>query len=146
MVFSSSNSWNHRTKLVLEMLHFSCFGSLVTIFITCLSQSRKASGFCYYPNGTADSTRGQVPCQEDGTHSMCCWMDVSNSHPDPDRCRNDGLCIPADSSGLWRNTCTDPTWSDPACVHLCIDGTSKVFLKIHSCIVMHLLTYLSRSI
>ena len=30
---------------------------------------------------------------------------------------------------LWRGTCTDPTWKDPACLHICTTGTGKENLR-----------------
>ena len=106
---------------------FGTLKSLKPVFFAYLSWCARVSATCYYPNGTADSTRGQSPCHTgNGLHSMCCWMDTTDTptHPAPDSCRSDGLCVPADNQGLWRNTCTDPTWQDPACVKLCITGTS----------------------
>lgn len=34
-------------------------------------------------------------------------------------------CEPFDNSRLFRNTCTDPTWKDPACVQLCTTAFGK---------------------
>ena len=77
---------------------------------------------CYLPNGTEISA-GYAPCGvANGAHSMCCRLKDTVY---PHRCRSDGLCIPNTNNKLWRGTCTDPTWENPACLHLCTDGDGK---------------------
>ncbi|CAI4213252.1 unnamed protein product [Parascedosporium putredinis] len=45
--------------------------------------------------------------------SMCCNVGTG------DVCRDNGLCFNPSVEHLWRESCTDPTWKDPACVKLC---------------------------
>ncbi|KAI4271012.1 MAG: hypothetical protein LQ337_006308 [Flavoplaca oasis] len=53
---------------------------------------------------------------------MCCYLEGTST---PDTCTPDGLCLPFDNIHLWRDTCTDPTWQDPACLNICTRGQSK---------------------
>lgn len=92
--------------------------SHVSIF--CAYLCLKTSATCYYPNGTADSTGQQAPCNTSG-HSMCCLL-ANVTASNADTCRSDGLCVPFDNSVLYRDLCTDPTWKDPACLDLCLTG------------------------
>lgn len=71
---------------------------------------------CYYPNGT-DRNEGfrrdtYFPINPGDDFSMCC------SHLG-DKPRSDGLCANADGSIIWRESCTDRTWSSPKCIKLC---------------------------
>ncbi|KAI4222344.1 MAG: hypothetical protein LQ349_007648 [Xanthoria aureola] len=71
---------------------------------------------CYYPNGT-DRNEGfrrdtYFPINPGDDFSMCC------SHLG-DKPRSDGLCANADGSVIWRESCTDRTWSSPKCIKLC---------------------------
>src|ERR1700759_1478469 len=75
---------------------------------------------CYEPDGTAASADYQ-PCNSGG-QSMCCAVNRSSG---ASKCRSEGLCFQDSPSVTWRETCTDPTWKDPACLPLCISGTSK---------------------
>jgi hypothetical protein len=82
---------------------------------------------CYFPNGTAQSSGDQYPCNTaSGVESMCC--NIGNTST-PGRCNQDGLCIPYNNGHLWRGTCTDPTWKDPACLHVCTVGQGKKLLQ-----------------
>ncbi|KAI4232568.1 MAG: hypothetical protein L6R40_007354 [Gallowayella cf. fulva] len=93
---------------------------LVIACILCRVSGQK----CYFPNGTAARTGSQTPCNKTtGAESMCCHSENIDL---PDRCRADGLCIPSDNEFLWRNGCTDPTWKDPACLNICVDGLGEV--------------------
>ncbi|KAG7005759.1 hypothetical protein G7Y79_00018g045660 [Physcia stellaris] len=76
----------------------------------------RSSAACYFPNGTAKDNGTDRPCNASpGVQSMCCNLR---------NCRSDGLCIPYDNGHLWRGPCTDPTWKDPACLQLCVEGLS----------------------
>lgn len=52
---------------------------------------------------------------------MCCLLDS----PTPNTCNPDGLCIPYKNGFIYRDTCTDPTWEDPACLKICTTGQSE---------------------
>lgn len=90
---------------------------------------------CFFPNGKtiADKTSSNdfytacpTSAGNDGTY-MCC----KTSSPFNDVCNKDGLCARqndpslADVQGLLRSTCTDPTWTSPSCLKLCITGLGK---------------------
>lgn len=84
-----------------------------------------ATAACYFPNGTdRNANKGFEPYQpcvvsDDGRPSMCCRTNDGN----PDTCQPDGLCLNDDFGGiLWREACTDKTWTAPECIKLCIDG------------------------
>ena len=92
------------------------------LYILCTFSFLKASATCFYPNGSADLSGAQAPCKSGG-HSMCCLL-TNVASENADECRSDGLCIPSDNSAVFRDTCTDKTWTDPACLNLCMSGTS----------------------
>ena len=83
---------------------------------------------CYDPDGSYRGSTDYQPCNNDlGTASMCCATNRTN----PDECLSNGLCrggLTENSQGsgttaqLWRESCTDPTWTSPECLHLCIVG------------------------
>ena len=79
---------------------------------------------CYLPNGTdINSIDGEfqynyVPCMKyEGVQSMCCsaWDHL---------CTTNGLCYSTLQNLYYRDACTDPTWQDPACTKLFMDGTA----------------------
>jgi hypothetical protein len=59
-----------------------------------------------------------APCNLEAKFSMCC-----NIHGDGDVCLPNGLCNNTGSGIYWRESCTDPTWTDSACVKLFLNGT-----------------------
>lgn len=80
---------------------------------------------CYFPNGTdRNANKGYEPYQpcvasDGGQASMCCRTNDGY----PDTCQSDGLCRNDGFDGiLWREACTDKTWTAPECIKLCIDG------------------------
>ena len=54
---------------------------------------------------------------------MCCaWGSIRAANGDANTCQSNGLCM--DGLGVtWRESCTDPTWQDPACIRLFVNGT-----------------------
>ena len=84
--------------------------------------SLRVSAECFCPNDTADSTGTSfAPCKPSGP-SMCCQ--TNTSHATSDTRMSDEFCIPLDNNNIWRKTCTDPTWKDPACINLYTPGKS----------------------
>ena len=76
---------------------------------------------CYRPDGSAADARYAACNTRAGTGgSMCCRTnDTAASFPDV--CRSDGLCQETqDTSIVWRESCTDPTWRAPGCVQICV--------------------------
>src|SRR5438105_4550717 len=82
---------------------------------------------CYAPDGvTVAPNDSFVPCNklgitQQGIHSSCCLLDSDASGAaGRDLCAASGLCI---NGGIVRREyCTDPTWTSPACVKICVDG------------------------
>lgn len=81
---------------------------------------------CFVPNGTdrnegTDVSPGSVayvPCDQRAPFSMCCRYGG-------DDCLPNGLCQGHASDGsepIWRESCTDPTWTSPYCLKLCLTG------------------------
>ena len=91
------------------------------------------SANCYWPNGTdrnvavnasypGSANEFYAPCNPDATASMCCAIGPARLS-DPDTCTSNGLCFGPDGTTWWRESCTDQSWSDPACVQLYVNGT-----------------------
>ncbi|CAL8584570.1 hypothetical protein XPA_010157 [Xanthoria parietina] len=81
---------------------------------------------CFVPNGTDRNDASDVransvaytPCDQRAPFSMCCRYGA-------DDCLDNGLCqgYAADGSRpVWRESCTDPTWTSPYCLNLCVRG------------------------
>lgn len=86
---------------------------------------------CYLPNGTdrnaaagADSAADEqyAACHLDGRASMCCAIGPARQS-NRDSCTSNGLCLGPDGVTWWRESCTDQSWTDPACVQLYVNGT-----------------------
>ncbi|KAK6363338.1 hypothetical protein TWF730_000774 [Orbilia blumenaviensis] len=83
---------------------------------------------CYYPDGSLRNSTDYQPCNNvRGQHSMCCA--IANRGSGADICLSNGLCSGATADGvgraLWRESCTDPTWEDPACLKICLRRGSQ---------------------
>ena len=108
-----------------------------------------SSANCFLPNGTDRNTilwdSHGIDYQPSGYGSpaddfqMCC---ATNNRETPDLPRKDGLCN--DLAGIWRESCTDPTWKSPSCVKLCIDGIGMSSISSHSCMPFRTLIQLFR--
>ncbi|KAL8686609.1 MAG: hypothetical protein Q9224_005393 [Gallowayella concinna] len=79
---------------------------------------------CFAPNGTDRNMFGDVspdsiayvPCNQKDPFSMCCRYGN-------DDCLPSGLCRGRyGNRPLWRESCTDPTWTSPYCLNLCTKG------------------------
>jgi len=91
--------------------------------IVVLTIIRPSYATCYQRNGTEISSQDYQPCTSSaGATSMCC----ATSRLNADLCLPSGLCVGgADTAGgrlFWRESCTDPTWQDPACLKICDQG------------------------
>ncbi|KAF2429166.1 hypothetical protein EJ08DRAFT_302227 [Tothia fuscella] len=72
---------------------------------------------CYFPNGLASPGK---PCYPNARQSGCCSPGFS--------CLSNGVCqagapVPNETTmkySLYRSSCTDETFKDPACPHFCI--------------------------
>lgn len=95
------------------MLHLYSFAIFTYLVFTVDAQ-------CYYPNGTIEPLH--FPCNNSPkVESMCCNTQSSDR---PDKGNPDGLCVRPEGTDLWRGSCTDRTWQDPACLRICLDGPS----------------------
>lgn len=72
---------------------------------------------CYWPDGSV--AESDSPCNATAEVSMCCAYDEAQSV----LCTEAGTCIDVDGAQHVRQSCTDPTWQDPACADLCRGGT-----------------------
>ncbi|KAI1463687.1 uncharacterized protein F4812DRAFT_237870 [Daldinia caldariorum] len=83
---------------------------------------------CYFPDRSIDTL--SVPCnntaQELGGASSCCRPN--------DACYDSGACFQDWSGVMYRQSCTDPTFRDPACPKMCLgDGMLKDGVWILTC-------------
>lgn len=86
---------------------------------------------CYTPGGKnineqLDQPNGAlyVACNLSAPVSMCCATGPNRTYQDV--CVSNGFCHNAfygDRDQLWRESCTDPTWKDPACIKLFVNGS-----------------------
>lgn len=113
-------------------------GILLLIYL-CLGFIRiVASGHCFWIDGSV--AEGHTPGYDLNTvgASMCCATDtleyISSTHG--------GICLyninegpqgPYDHQGVsfWRDSCTDPTWKDPACLAMAPCKSICVALNCH---------------
>ncbi|KAF2493073.1 hypothetical protein BU16DRAFT_97392 [Lophium mytilinum] len=71
------------------------------------------SSVCFFPNSNTDGGDINpifVPCDPAASVSACCAVGES--------CTGSGLCY-SSSGGIYRGACTDKTWKDASCPHLC---------------------------
>lgn len=69
---------------------------------------------CYFPDGSADTIDGFLPCNTADTSAVSTCCNAVNG----DRCTPEGICL-SGSNGYWRDMCTDQTWTDPLCITMC---------------------------
>ncbi|ERF76034.1 hypothetical protein EPUS_01367 [Endocarpon pusillum Z07020] len=93
------------------------------------------SAGCFTPNGTNingfngyEDDAIYAPCKNGTSASMCCA--IGPLRGSPDNCFEDGsgLCYNKNVGPyvhFWRESCTDPTWRDPACVELFTNSTTN---------------------
>lgn len=83
---------------------------------------------CYAPDGrdrnaqfNTETGNHYAPCDPTAAVSMCCAIGpVRIAGRWPDTCDN-GLC--RNRVLLWRESCTDPTWTSRSCLKLFVNGT-----------------------
>ena len=97
------------------MTFFNCYLAFVYIVFVSLQPCQAE---CYHPDGS-DAGSAYQPCHTGG-QSMCCALNQVNGYSN--RCRPDNLCFEDDTGLIFRESCTDPTWKDPACLQLCTSG------------------------
>lgn len=52
---------------------------------------------------------------------MCCALGRPVYHIN--KCLGNGLCEDVSTGWIWRESCTDPTWTDPRCLKLCMEDS-----------------------
>ncbi|KAI0098123.1 hypothetical protein F4776DRAFT_650824 [Hypoxylon sp. NC0597] len=76
--------------------------------------SQETPATCYFPNREIDTL--SVPCngsaQQSGDASPCCRPN--------DACYESGACFQDWSGVMYRQSCTDPSFRDPACPQMCL--------------------------
>src|SRR5207249_4993187 len=97
-------------RVLLRLLYF------VILLGSFAPETVQAGSGCYYINGTERAKGDQYqPCDPKAKASMCCA--IGPGRENKDTCLGSGLCLgnTKDASIIyWRETCTDPTWKDPA--------------------------------
>ncbi|KAG0647900.1 hypothetical protein D0Z07_5666 [Hyphodiscus hymeniophilus] len=92
--------------------------TLVWIFGLILLNPSESLAFiqCYFPDGSIPTDYVWEPCTG-AQYSSCCVPSEG------DVCQENGLCYYPGSEQLYRGTCTDRTWDDPACnANICVTG------------------------
>ena len=125
-IFSAMPSKLHHTLTLLY--------SSVSVLVAANSNSSpfppESSHKCYFIDGSYDPTGG--PCYGNVGASMCCYAG--------EECLfGSGLCLaspngpvgPHDNgSSIWRRSCTDFTWQDPACLAIAY-GRAHLLLRAY---------------
>lgn len=83
---------------------------------------------CYTPDGQDRNENFNAivyePCNTSASVSMCCATGPGRTAGTLDTCMPDsGLCFNQYYNNYWRESCTDSTWKDPACIKLFVNGT-----------------------
>jgi hypothetical protein len=75
-----------------------------------------------------------APCDNVAAVSMCCAIGTGRvAAGTADNCIPGGLCYNQGANLYWRESCTDPTWNDPACIKLFVNGTAVNDVAITPC-------------
>lgn len=111
--WSLNSSMSFRSSFMLFVFSISVF-AVTTVALTPIST--ESSPKCYFIDGSFDPAGG--PCYGNVGASMCCY--------DGEECVSlSGLCLATpnglagqydNGSSIWRRSCTDVTWQDPACL------------------------------
>ena len=94
---------------------------------------------CYNPGGSLVTSPAFQPCNQfAGAVSMCCGTNHTGGEA-PDTCEDNGLCLQVweNTPQLWRQSCTDQTWSSPYCLKRLCDS-SDVSALLYSLCLIHL--------
>ncbi|KAI1487172.1 hypothetical protein F5X96DRAFT_672898 [Biscogniauxia mediterranea] len=114
------------------MLCHAATRSPTTLVVALLAIFTRATATCYRPDGSTVDDVYQ-PFDESAEFSACCrpagtTYNADHSDDDNDDDENDGdartslgLCA-GPGMQLRRGSCTDPTWTSPACLNICADG------------------------
>ena len=118
--------WLHKLRMVIwSQVSYIMTFTTPTVLLVIILASLRVSAQCYNPDGSQASSQYQ-PCNPDRP-SMCCALNRTSAVVNS--CRSDNLCADADNNSLWRESCTDPTWKDPACIQLCAEGVTQGLVR-----------------
>jgi hypothetical protein len=106
-----------------------------------LSLVDRSSAACYTPEGLDrnvmfNASEGYLyaPCDNVVPVSMCCAIGPGRvADGSADTCIPGGLCYNQGGNLYWRESCTDPTWTSPACIKLFVNGTGVTDVAITPC-------------
>ena len=106
-----------------------------------LSLVGHSSAACYTPEGLDRNTMFNVsdgyfyaPCDNVVPVSMCCAIGPGRiADGSADTCITGGLCYNQGANLYWRESCTDQTWTSPACIKLSVNGTGVSDVAITPC-------------
>jgi hypothetical protein len=128
------------------MASFILFGSICSPLLSLpsvliLSLVGHASATCYTPDGldrnamfNASDGYLYAPCDNVAAVSMCCAIGPGRvADGSADNCIPGGLCYNQYVNLYWRESCTDATWTDPACIKLFVNGTGVTDVTITPC-------------
>ena len=111
--------------------------SLPSVLI--LSLVGHSSAACYTPEGLDRNAMFNVsdgylyaPCDNVAAVSMCCAIGPGRAGT-ADNCIPGGLCYNQGVNLYWRESCTDQTWTSPACIKLFVNGTGISDVAITPC-------------
>ncbi|KAI0597022.1 hypothetical protein F4775DRAFT_562137 [Biscogniauxia sp. FL1348] len=112
------------------MLCHAATRSPTTLVIALLAIFTRATATCYRPDGSTVDDVYQ-PLDESAEFSACCRAgatchadhsdDNNDDENDGDAGTSLGLCA-GPGTQLWRGSCTDPTWTSPACLNICTNS------------------------
>jgi hypothetical protein len=122
----------------LSSIYSPLFALPSALILTLVGHSSAA---CYTPEGLDrnamfNASEGYLyaPCNNVAAVSMCCAIGPGRiADGNADTCIPGGLCYNPGSDIYWRESCTDPTWEDPACIKLFVNGTGVTDVSITSC-------------
>lgn len=72
---------------------------------------------CYFPSGSSPQESGWQPCSSDTSnplHTVCCFQ--------ADHCLPNGMCLSGDGKVYGRSLCTEQTWTQDACLGVCMQS------------------------
>ena len=108
----------HPLLFSMRCLARKSFNSILWSFGFVIVGLNTASAFtqCYYPDGSIPTDYIWEPCTG-SQYSSCCIP------TEGDICQENGLCYYPPNGEVYRGTCTDQTWDDPACPsNICVSG------------------------
>jgi hypothetical protein len=125
----------------LTLLSSICSPLLTLLSALILSLVGHSSAACYTPEGLDRNAMFNVadgyyyaPCDNVVPVSMCCAIGPGRiADGSADTCIPGGLCYNQGANLYWRESCTDQTWTSPACIKLFVNGTGISDVAITPC-------------